>query len=79
MANLKTKIAGLYGLPGAGKTTLLNQLKAELPHDQIAFYEGSEVFGNLVSGGLEALHGMEEDDKLFYRQQTIIHIKVKCA
>jgi uridine kinase len=37
----KPTMIGLYGISGCGKSYLLNKLKAQLPDDKFAFYDGS--------------------------------------
>ncbi|MCJ1404901.1 hypothetical protein MMC11_008127 [Xylographa trunciseda] len=67
----KSIIVGLYGIPGSGKSFLLNQLKQELGQTHFAFYEGSEMIGSVVPGGLDAFHSMEEQEKAHWRRCAI--------
>ncbi|MCJ1448016.1 MAG: hypothetical protein MMC23_008529 [Stictis urceolatum] len=73
------KVVGIYGLPGSGKTYLLSQLKQMLSSEIFAFYEGSEVIGAVVDGGLDAFHQMEEQAKKHWRERAIDSISMECA
>ena len=58
-------IIGLYGVPGSGKTYLINKLKNELDEKSFAFYEGSEVVGEVTPGGLDAFKKLDEQAKSY--------------
>ena len=75
----KPIVVGLYGLPGSGKTFLLNQLKQKLKETSFTFYEGSEIIANVVSGGLDAFHGMEEQQMSHWRMRAIDEIGKRSA
>ena len=71
----KPVVVGLYGIPGSGKTFLLQQLKRGLDPDVFVFYEGSEVIGSIVDGGLDAFKKLEEHKKKSWRKQAIETIR----
>ena len=66
-------VVGIYGIPGSGKTLLLNQLKHELP-ENFAFYEGSEMIGAVVPGGLDTFQKLDEQKRTHWRQFAINNI-----
>ncbi|RCI09852.1 hypothetical protein L249_3834 [Ophiocordyceps polyrhachis-furcata BCC 54312] len=73
-------IVGLYGLPGAGKSFLLsNNLKFVLDPRKFVLYEGSDKIASLVSGGLEAFHTFEEEEKVFWRERAIDEVSRQSA
>jgi uracil phosphoribosyltransferase/phosphoserine phosphatase/adenylate kinase len=74
----KPTVIGLYGVPGSGKTFLLEQLKQELGQERFAFYEGSDVIGDLVSGGLEEFQNLPEVEKVLWRERAIDAIAKDC-
>ncbi len=78
-SNDKAVVVGLYGVPGSGKTFLLNQLKQELGQDHFEFYDGAKMIANLVPGGLDAFHKLEEQEKVHWRQLAIDTIGKECA
>ena len=67
----KAVVVGLYGIPGSGKTFLLNQLEQNLGQQDFAYYDGSEVIGRVVPGGLKVFQGMEDKDKANWRKHAI--------
>lgn len=67
MSDYKAVVVGLYGLPGSGKTSLLNQLEQELGQTDFSFYEGSKMIDDIVPGGLDAFHRMDEHKKADWR------------
>ena len=75
LSHVKPVVVGLYGIPGSGKTFLLNQLKQELDPDVFVFYEGSEVIGSIVEGGLDAFKKLEEHKKKSWRKEAIETIR----
>ncbi len=74
----KPVIIGLYGIPGCGKSYLLNQLKQQLGTELFEFYEGAQVIGSLVPGGLSAFQRLDEGEKSKWRQQAIDFIAGGC-
>ena len=78
-SNNKAVVVGIYGIPGSGKTFLLKQLKQELGQEHFAVYEGSEMIANLVPGGLDAFHKLEEHEKAHWRELAIDTIGKECA
>ncbi|KAG7057492.1 uracil phosphoribosyltransferase [Colletotrichum scovillei] len=76
----KPTIVGLYGLPGSGKSYVLCRLKTNLGFgNRFQYYEGSEVIGNLVDGGLEAFKRLHNDAKSRKRQQAIQFVADECT
>ncbi|KAK7437090.1 uracil phosphoribosyltransferase [Colletotrichum acutatum] len=76
----KPTIVGLYGLPGIGKSYVLYRLKKCFGvENQFQYYEGSEVIGNLVDGGLEAFKRLDNDAKIRQRQRAIQHVADECT
>ncbi|KAI1404330.1 uracil phosphoribosyltransferase-domain-containing protein [Hypoxylon fuscum] len=75
----KPVIIGLYGVPGCGKSYLLTQLKKEPGMRSFEFFEGSAVINSLIPGGLDAFHGLDEQDKVQWRQLAIDTIADNCA
>ncbi|RDW87961.1 hypothetical protein BP5796_03655 [Coleophoma crateriformis] len=74
----KAIVVGLYGVPGSGKTFLINQLKHDLGEEHFNFYEGSEVIGAIIPGGLDAFLELEEHGKVHWRQLAIDRIRREC-
>ena len=72
-------VVGLYGVPGSGKTFLLNQLKRELGEKLFVFYEGSKMIADVVPGGLDAFHQMEQQEQVHWRQSAIDVIRENCV
>ncbi|KAK8109530.1 hypothetical protein PG999_007667 [Apiospora kogelbergensis] len=71
-------VIGLYGIPGSGKTFLLKQLREQHEFDYFKLYEGCNVIGSLVPGGLDAFKKAEEHDKTLWRKHAIDSIKNEC-
>ncbi|KAK1673459.1 uracil phosphoribosyltransferase-domain-containing protein [Colletotrichum godetiae] len=72
-------IVGLYGLPGSGKSYLLRHLKTYFGvGNRFQYYEGSEVIGNLVGGGLEAFKRLDKDTQNLQRKRAIQLIADEC-
>ncbi|KAJ2902887.1 hypothetical protein MKZ38_010698 [Zalerion maritima] len=70
-------IVGLYGIPGCGKSHLLKQLKSTLKsHYQL--FEGSEVLGNIVPGGVDAFKTLPSPEKASWREKAITQIQDAC-
>ena len=69
----------MYGVPGCGKSYLLEQLEQKLGGKDFAFYEGSEVIGENVSGGLETFKCMAAPEKEHWRKHAIDIIGNKCT
>ncbi|KAI1415755.1 uracil phosphoribosyltransferase-domain-containing protein [Hypoxylon sp. FL1857] len=68
----KPVVIGIYGLPGSGKSFLLNKLKYSYRHEEFEFYEGSELIGNLVPGGLQAFQKLDKKNHQdFWRKLAI--------
>ncbi|KAI7059509.1 hypothetical protein KC339_g17335, partial [Hortaea werneckii] len=72
-------VIGLYGLPGSGKTTLMRRLQQDLPSDSYSFYEGSEVLGGLVEGGIDAFKNLAPKEQATLRQRAIEQIGEQCT
>ncbi|KXH47643.1 uracil phosphoribosyltransferase [Colletotrichum nymphaeae SA-01] len=76
----KPTIVGLYGLPGSGKSYVLCRLKTNFGFgNRFQYYEGSEVIGNLVDGGLEAFKRLDNDAKTRQRRQAIQRVADECT
>ncbi|KAI0176085.1 hypothetical protein GGR52DRAFT_571059 [Hypoxylon sp. FL1284] len=76
----KPIVFGIYGLPGCGKTFLLKKLKDALGAEHFAFYEGSEVIGEVTPGGLRAFKRLErEEDRNRYRARAIEKVAEEAA
>ncbi|KAK1655172.1 uracil phosphoribosyltransferase-domain-containing protein [Colletotrichum phormii] len=76
----KPIVVGLYGLPGSGKSYVLRHLKTYFGvGNQFQYYEGSEVIGNLVDGGLEAFKRLDKDTRNLQRQRAIQLIADECT
>ncbi|KAL2880979.1 hypothetical protein SGCOL_003632 [Colletotrichum sp. CLE4] len=75
----KPIIVGLYGLPGSGKSYFLRHLKTYFGvGNRFQYYEGSEVIGNLVGGGLEAFKRLDKDTQNLQRKRAIQLIADEC-
>ncbi|RMZ90942.1 hypothetical protein DV736_g1835, partial [Chaetothyriales sp. CBS 134916] len=74
----RVTIIGIYGLPGTGKSHMLRGLERILGSDYFTFFEGSEVIGRLVPGGLEAFKKLQEHDKIPFREHAISSIAADC-
>ncbi|OHF02739.1 uracil phosphoribosyltransferase [Colletotrichum orchidophilum] len=76
----KPIIVGLYGLPGSGKSYVLRQLKIYFgTGNRFQYYEGSEIIGSLVNGGLEAFKRLSADAQKLQRQRAIQFIADECV
>ncbi|KXH66301.1 uracil phosphoribosyltransferase [Colletotrichum salicis] len=76
----KPIVVGLYGLPGSGKSYVLRHLKTYFGvGNRFQYYEGSEVIGNLVDGGLEAFKRLDKDTQKVQRQRAIQLIADECT
>lgn len=64
-------VIGLYGLPASGKTTLMHRLKQKLPEKSFLFFEGSEVLGSLVDGGIDAFRSLDSAEQVVLRQRQL--------
>ncbi|KAI9704998.1 MAG: hypothetical protein M1836_006778 [Candelina mexicana] len=78
-SNKKAVVVGIYGVQGSGKTFLLNQLKDRFEGKPFAFYDGSQVIGSVVDGGLAAFRKMEEQEKDYWRSRAIEDVAKNCA
>ena len=78
-SNDKAVVVGLYGLPGSGETYLLNQLKRELGHSALTFYEGSEMAASVFPGGLNVFQHLPEQGKEIWRPCAINAVGNLCA
>ncbi|KAI9760035.1 MAG: hypothetical protein M1835_000253 [Candelina submexicana] len=76
---MKAVVVGIYGVQGSGKTFLLNQLKDRFEGKPFAFYDGSQVIGSVVDGGLDAFREMEEQEKEYWRSRAIEDVARNCA
>ncbi|KAF2433054.1 hypothetical protein EJ08DRAFT_709196 [Tothia fuscella] len=76
---IKPAVIGIFGIQGSGKSHLLKKLKELLGEDDFAFYEGSEVLGEQVPGGLDEFKKLDEEMKSFYREVAIRYIQFECA
>ena len=74
----KPTVIGLYGVPGVGKSTMLKQLQSQLHEEDFLFFEGSDVIGELVEGGLKAFKTLGEVQQMKYRIQAISKIHANC-
>ncbi|KAF7588562.1 hypothetical protein BBP40_005517 [Aspergillus hancockii] len=77
-ASTQPVVVGLYAIPGAGKTFLLNQLKEALGENDFMYFEGSEVIGNLVVGGLSAFKNLNDQDQKYFREEATRSIQNEC-
>ncbi|KAI0834058.1 uracil phosphoribosyltransferase-domain-containing protein [Hypoxylon sp. FL0890] len=68
----KPVVIGIYGLPGSGKSFLLDELKYSYRHEQYGFYEGSELIGKLIPGGLEAFQKLDKKEHQDYWRKLAI-------
>ncbi|KAJ0334344.1 hypothetical protein COL5a_000398 [Colletotrichum fioriniae] len=76
----KPTIVGLYGLPGSGKSYVLRHLKTYFGvGNRFQYYEGSEVIGNIVDGGLDAFKRLDNDAKTRQRERAIQFIADECT
>ncbi|KAI1143168.1 uracil phosphoribosyltransferase-domain-containing protein [Hypoxylon sp. FL0543] len=75
----KPIVIGVYGLPGSGKSFLLEELKYGYRHEQYGFYEGSELIGSLVPGGLEAFKKLGKKKQDYWRKLVIDKIGQEAA
>ncbi|KEZ40761.1 Uncharacterized protein SAPIO_CDS8714 [Scedosporium apiospermum] len=73
----RSVIIGIYGVPGSGKSYLLGELKSA-PKSPFTFYEGSEVIGDLVPGGLPAFKKLGEAMQTTWRGLAISRIQREC-
>lgn len=72
-------VIGLYGLPGSGKTFMLERLRETIGQKDFAFFDGSKVLDDVVAGGLNQFHQMEEKEKLHWREVAIDSVRAECA
>ena len=75
----KAIVVGLYGVSGCGKSHLLEQLEQKFGGTNFAFYDGSDMIGAIVPGGLEAFEGMEKSDQEYWRKRAIDQIGQDCT
>ncbi|KAH7107906.1 uracil phosphoribosyltransferase-domain-containing protein [Auriculariales sp. MPI-PUGE-AT-0066] len=73
----KPVVIGLYGVSAAGKSYHLQCLRNQLPLKSYAFFEGSEVLGQIVPGGLAAFKTLPDDEKKKRREEAIAWIGSK--
>lgn len=71
-------VVGIYGVSGCGKTTLIERLKKTLGERDFAFFDGSQILGSIVRGGLAAFKRKPEAEKAVYREIAITHIAGLC-
>ncbi|KAK8000848.1 uracil phosphoribosyltransferase-domain-containing protein [Apiospora marii] len=76
---LKPTVVGIYGISGCGKTHLVNELKSSHQLDAFRFYEGSEVLGSVVPGGLATFQQSNPSQKQEWRQVAINKIRMEFA
>lgn len=75
----KPIVVGLYGIPGSGKTAIVNALRTFPHYDAYyQFFEGLEVMGAIVPGGLDAFTQMDNEVKRIWRQKAIDDIQRRC-
>ena len=68
-------IIGLYGIPGSGKTYLMDKLRDRCGEDNLSFFEGSKMIGEVTPGGLDAFKKLDQQMKDYYRTKAINKIQ----
>ncbi|KAI9694450.1 MAG: hypothetical protein M1822_000066 [Bathelium mastoideum] len=78
-SSLTKPVIGIYGISGSGKSYLKQQVEQELHEENFAFYEGSAIIEQLVSGGLGSFKNLEKKEQDDIRGQAITKIQKECA
>lgn len=68
-------VIGLYGISGSGKTHLLSLLGERLVPQNFKLYEGSDMIGRCLVGGLDTFHRLSDEAKVAVRGRAIDAIK----
>lgn len=75
----KPNIVGIYGIQGCGKTTLIERLKQQLPVEDFAFFDGSQMVASVVEGGLDTFQQMNDAMQAHHRGLAIQAIAQQCS